>query len=73
MFTVSIYIVLIYNCILNILHTIPDAPTFTKTPKDVSDDPGKNVKLECEADGNPSPTYVWFRNVDKNKVCTTVF
>ena len=46
------------------------SPTFTKTPKDVSDDPGKTVKLDCEADGNPAPTYVWFRNGDENKVCS---
>ena len=45
-----------------------DAPTFTKKPKDVSTDPGKKVSLECEADGNPAPTYAWFRNGDENNV-----
>ena len=46
----------------------PDAPSFTKTPKDVSDSPGKSVSLECEAEGNPSPTYAWFKSGDENKV-----
>lgn len=45
-----------------------DAPTFTKKPKAVSTDPGKKVSLECEADGNPAPTYAWFRNGDENNV-----
>ena len=46
-----------------IMSAIPcsDAPTFTKEPADVSTDPGKTVTLECEADGNPAPTYAWFR------------
>ena len=46
-----------------------DAPTFTKEPQDISTDPGKKVTLECEADGNPSPTYAWFKNgVEDDKV-----
>ena len=45
-----------------------DAPTFTKKPKAVSTDPGKKVILECEANGNPAPTYAWFRNGDENNV-----
>ena len=46
-----------------IMSAIPcsDAPSFTKEPADVSTDPGKKVTLECEADGNPAPTYAWFR------------
>ena len=49
--------------ITTIMSAIPcsDAPTFTKEPADVSTDPGKKVTLECEADGNPAPTYAWFR------------
>ena len=47
----------------------PDAPTFTKEPQDVSTDPGKTVTLECEADGNPTPAYAWFKNgVEDDKV-----
>ena len=49
--------------IIKLMSAIPcsDAPTFTKEPADVSTDPGKTVTLECEADGNPAPTYAWFR------------
>ena len=49
--------------IVKLMSAIPcsDAPTFTKEPADVSTDPGKTVTLECEADGNPAPTYAWFR------------
>ena len=34
----------------------------------MSTDPGKEVTLTCEADGNPAPTYAWFRNGDENQV-----
>ena len=34
----------------------------------MSTDPGETVSLECEADGNPGPTYAWFRDGDENKV-----
>ena len=53
---------------LNKKKPLLDAPSFTKEPSDVSTDPGKTVKLECEADGNPDPTYAWFLNGDENKM-----
>ena len=42
-------------------------PAFTETPTDVSDDKDKKVTLTCKADGNPKPTYIWYRNGDEFK------
>jgi len=39
-------------------------PEFLKRPQDVSADPGQEIRLECVADGNPPPTYRWFKNGD---------
>ena len=45
-----------------------DNPEFTKKPEDVSADSGQEILLECLADGNPSPSYRWFRNGDTTTV-----
>ena len=45
-----------------------DKPQFTKEPKTVLADGGSGVELECEADGNPAPTYTWTRNGDSSTV-----
>ena len=50
------------------IKTFLDAPTFKKKPQDHSDDPGKKYTLDCEADGNPAPTYAWFRNGNENQM-----
>ena len=54
-------------------------PVFTETPTDVSDDKDQKVELKCKADGNPKPTYIWYRNGDlyqvvgdKSKLTVTV-
>lgn len=39
-------------------------PEFLKRPQDVSADPGQEIRLECLADGNPAPTYRWFKDDD---------
>ena len=47
---------------------VPRGPTFTQQPVDVVYDPEvfsnlqlKQVALECIADGNPTPTYSWYK------------
>ena len=37
-------------------------------PEDVSGEAGEEIILVCQADGNPPPTYRWFRNHDMNTV-----
>ena len=37
-------------------------------PEDVSGDAGQEIVLVCQAEGNPSPSYRWFRNQDSSKV-----
>ncbi|KAL2090879.1 hypothetical protein ACEWY4_013142 [Coilia grayii] len=38
-------------------------PTIVKqSPKDYIVDPRDNIIIECEAKGNPSPTFIWKRN-----------
>ncbi|CAB4055910.1 Irregular chiasm C-roughest protein [Lepeophtheirus salmonis] len=52
------------------IHTldISYAPQFTLKPRDVSGEKDHEAFLDCEVDGNPSPTYTWFRNGDMNTV-----
>ena len=45
-----------------------DEPKFIEKPKDVSGEEGEEVNLVCLTDGNPSPSYRWFRNKDLNTV-----
>ncbi len=44
------------------------APRFVLRPESVSGDQGQNVVLACKVDGNPAPTYTWFRNGDMKTV-----
>ena len=51
----------------------PDGPVLNKKPEDVSGDSGKEVLLECMAEGNPSPTYRWLRKYDHTEVIIVIF
>ncbi|KAG2468076.1 NFASC protein, partial [Polypterus senegalus] len=43
--------------------TVKQPPTITKqSPKDYIVDPRDNIIIECEAKGNPLPSYTWTRN-----------
>ena len=46
----------------------PDAPRFVIKPETVSGEDGQDVGLSCKVDGNPAPTYTWFRNGDMQTV-----
>ncbi|XP_061488176.1 neurofascin isoform X2 [Rhineura floridana] len=42
---------------------LPQPPTITKqSVKDYIVDPRDNIYIECEAKGNPTPTFLWTRN-----------
>lgn len=41
-----------------------DAPKFTEEPKDVSGERDQDATLTCLVDGNPAPSYTWFKNGD---------
>uniref|UniRef100_A0A8C8A9N3 Neurofascin n=1 Tax=Otus sunia TaxID=257818 RepID=A0A8C8A9N3_9STRI len=46
-----------------LLNTMPQPPTITKqSVKDYIVDPRDNIFIECEAKGNPVPTFSWTRN-----------
>ena len=47
---------------------VSDTPVFTMEPEDVSGDAGQEIVLVCQAEGNPSPSYRWFRNMDREIV-----
>ena len=51
---------------------VSDAPKFLVEPSDVSGELGQNAVLTCKVDGNPAPTYTWFRNGDLQTVRLTV-
>ena len=55
------------NCILKSL-MFPDSPELLVTPEDVSGDLGQEAVIQCLADGNPSPSYKWFRNDNRDMV-----
>ncbi|XP_061488179.1 neurofascin isoform X5 [Rhineura floridana] len=47
----------------SIQDTLPQPPTITKqSVKDYIVDPRDNIYIECEAKGNPTPTFLWTRN-----------
>ncbi|XP_063153600.1 neurofascin isoform X5 [Candoia aspera] len=47
----------------SIQDTLPQPPTITKqSAKDYIVDPRDNIFIECEAKGNPMPTFSWTRN-----------
>ena len=54
--------------IMSILQLISDAPIWLLKPRDFSGERGQNATLECRIDGNPSPTYTWFRDGDFHTV-----
>ena len=45
-----------------------DDPRFIIEPSDVSGEKGQNAELICLVDGNPAPTYTWFKNGDMRHV-----
>ena len=64
-------LILDIHCKLDILFVIDllnthfsDKPKFTHTPTDISGDEGEIVVLICLADGNPPPSYKWFKRKD---------
>ena len=45
-----------------------DAPSWLVEPTDTSAGAGDKVTLECRADGNPSPSYIWYRGEQGEQV-----
>ena len=54
-----------------VFFTVSDAPVFITEPRDVSKEKGEDASLSCLVDGNPAPTYTWFRNGDYHTVQST--
>uniref|UniRef100_A0A1I8I070 Ig-like domain-containing protein n=1 Tax=Macrostomum lignano TaxID=282301 RepID=A0A1I8I070_9PLAT len=49
--------------LLQYANTVSFPPTLTKMPpKEVAFNIGESIKLECEASGDPAPTFIWKRN-----------
>ena len=53
------------------LYSLTDDPRFIIEPSDISGEKGENAKLFCLVDGNPAPTYTWFKNGDMRHVSST--
>ena len=47
---------------------LSDDPRFIIEPRDVSGEKGQDAQLVCLVDGNPTPTYTWFKNGDMRHV-----
>ena len=47
---------------------ISDEPKFVVKPTDISGEKGEDVTFVCLVDGNPTPSYTWFRNGDLRHV-----
>ena len=45
-------------------------PEWVEKPGDISAGAGEKVKLKCLADGNPSPSYIWYKGVEGDQVIT---
>ena len=45
-------------------------PEWVEKPKDVSAGAGDKVTLKCLADGNPTPSYIWYKGVEGDQVIT---
>ena len=58
------YIIFLRNDIFFAL----DDPKFIIQPSDVSGERGQDINLTCLVDGNPPPSYTWFRNGDMRHV-----
>ena len=58
------------SCPPVIILTCPpeDAPSWLVEPTDTSAGAGDKVTLECQADGNPSPSYIWYRGEQGEQV-----
>uniref|UniRef100_A0A8D0BLD8 Neurofascin n=1 Tax=Salvator merianae TaxID=96440 RepID=A0A8D0BLD8_SALMN len=52
-----------FLCPSSVCFAVPQPPTITKqSVKDYIVDPRDNIFIECEAKGNPIPTFTWTRN-----------
>ena len=54
---------------LNFISPFSVAPRFLHKPEDVSGEKGSDAILTCLVEGNPDPSYTWFRNGDFQTVC----
>ena len=45
-------------------------PEWLEKPGDISASAGETVKLKCLADGNPTPSYIWYKGVEGDQVIT---
>ena len=50
------------------LNLISDDPKFIVKPHDVSGERGQDINMTCLVDGNPPPSYTWFKNGNMNYV-----
>ena len=50
------------------LDLISDDPKFIVKPHDVSGERGQDINMTCLVDGNPPPSYTWFKNGNMNYV-----
>ena len=77
----SCHLVILSSChpvILSSFHHViksfspsSDAPSWLVEPTDTSAGAGDKVTLECRADGNPSPSYIWYRGEQGDQVGST--
>ena len=45
-------------------------PEWLEKPEDISANAEEKVKLKCLADGNPTPSYIWYKGVEGDQVIT---
>ena len=55
------------------LNLISDDPKFIVKPHDVSGERGQDINMTCLVDGNPPPSYTWFKNGNMNYVSSNVY
>ena len=54
------------------LNLISDDPKFIVKPHDVSGERGQDINMTCLVDGNPPPSYTWFKNGNMNYVSSII-
>ena len=55
------------------LNLISDDPKFIVKPHDVSGERGQDINMTCLVDGNPPPSYTWFKNGNMNYVSSNFY